>query len=83
MYFNFCKANNIICYDYMDACRKYGRSADAFDKVCQEAVEMVVSPKTLYDMILVDEAQDFSKYFLQMCYMSLPKTKTNTIGSVV
>ncbi len=73
MYFNFCKANNIICYDYMDACRKYGRSADAFDKVCQEAVEMVVSPKTLYDMILVDEAQDFSKYFLQMCYMSLPK----------
>ncbi len=34
---------------------------------------MVVSPKTLYDMILVDEAQDFSKYFLQMCYMSLPK----------
>ncbi len=61
----------------------YGRSADAFDKVCQEAVEMVVSPKTLYDMILVDEAQDFSKYFLQMCYMSLPKTRTNTIGSVV
>ena len=26
----------------------------------------------LYDVILVDEAQDFSKYFLQMCYMSLP-----------
>ena len=26
----------------------------------------------MYDVILVDEAQDFSKYFLQMCYMSLP-----------
>lgn len=73
LYFNFCKGNNLVCYDYMDACRKFGRNADVFDRVCQEAVEMVVNPKTLYDVILVDEAQDFSKYFLQMCYMSLPK----------
>lgn len=73
LYFNFCKANNIVCYDYMDACRKYGRNSLPFDKVCQEAVESVTEPKTLYDVILVDEAQDFSKYFLQMCYMSLPK----------
>lgn len=73
LYFNFCKANNIVCYDYMDACKKYGRNSLSFDKVCQEAVESVTEPKTLYDVILVDEAQDFSKYFLQMCYMSLPK----------
>ena len=71
--FNFCKVNNIVCYDYMDACTKYGRNSLSFDKVCQEAVESVTEPKTLYDVILVDEAQDFSKYFLQMCYMSLPK----------
>ena len=25
LYFNFCKANNLVCYDYMDACQKYGR----------------------------------------------------------
>ncbi len=73
LYFNFCKANNIVCYDYMDACRKFNRNEVVFDKVCQEAVETVVNPKTLYDVILVDEAQDFSKYFLQMCYLSLPK----------
>lgn len=73
LYFNFCKANNIVCYDYMDACKKYGRNSLPFDKVCQEAIESVTDPKTLYDVILVDEAQDFSKYFLQMCYMSLPK----------
>lgn len=73
LYFNFCKANNLVCYDYMDACRKFGRDSFAFDKVCQEAVEMTTNPKALYDVILVDEAQDFSKYFLQMCYMSLPK----------
>lgn len=73
LYFNFCRENNLVCYDFMDACRKFGRDESAFDKVCQEAVEAVTQPKTLYDMILVDEAQDFSKYFLQMCYMSLPK----------
>lgn len=73
LYFNFCKANNIVCYDYMDACEKYGRNSMLFDKVCQEAVETVAEPKVLYDVILVDEAQDFSKYFLQMCYMSLPR----------
>lgn len=73
LYFNFCKANNIVCYDYLDACRKYNRNASVFDKVCQEAVEMVSNPKILYDVILVDEAQDFSKYFLQLCYMSLPQ----------
>lgn len=73
LYFNFCKANNIVCYDYMDACRKFTRNEVVFDKVCQEAVETVVNPKILYDVILVDEAQDFSKYFLQMCYLSLPK----------
>ncbi|WP_373215561.1 DEAD/DEAH box helicase [Ruminococcus sp. 5_1_39BFAA] len=75
LYFNFCKANNLVCYDYMDACRKFGRDSFAFDKVCQEAVEMVSDPEVLYDAILVDEAQDFSKCFLQMCYMSLPKEK--------
>ena len=72
LYFNFCRANNIVCYDYMDACKKYGRNSYAFDKVCQEAVEAVSNPKPLYDVILVDEAQDFSKYFLRVCYMSLP-----------
>lgn len=74
LYFNFCKANNLVCYDYGEACQKYGRDGAVFDKICQEAVETVVNPQTLYDMILVDEAQDFSKYFLRMCYLSLPKT---------
>lgn len=73
LYFNFCRANNLVCYDYDEACRKYGRNELVFDRVCQEAVEMAVDPTPLYDVILVDEAQDFSKYFLQMCYISLPK----------
>ncbi len=73
LYFNFCKANNLDCYDYQDACRKYGRNSQPFDRICEEAVEAVTDPETLYDVILVDEAQDFSKYFLRMCYMSLPK----------
>lgn len=73
LYYDFCRANNIECYDYQEACRKYGRSATVFSEICKEAVESVTSTQKLFDVILVDEAQDFSKYFLRMCYMSLPK----------
>ena len=60
----FVRQINLVCYDYMDACQKYGRNSSAFDRVCEEAVESVTNPQPLYDVILVDEAQDFSKYFL-------------------
>lgn len=72
MYYNFCRANNLPSYDYQEACQKYGRTPQVFAKLCQEAVENVGTPAALYDVILIDEAQDFSKYFLRMCYMSLP-----------
>ena len=49
LYFNFCRVNNIVCYDYNDACQKFGRNATAFDMVCQEAVESVVDPTLLRD----------------------------------
>ncbi|MBD5484983.1 MAG: ATP-binding domain-containing protein [Lachnospiraceae bacterium] len=73
LYYDFCRANNVECYDYQEACRKYGRTSSVFSKICKEAVENVSSTQKLFDVILVDEAQDFSKYFLRMCYMSLPK----------
>lgn len=73
LYFNFCRANNLACYDYNEACQKFGRNELVFDRVCQEAMETVITPRPLYDVILVDEAQDFSKYFLRMCYISLPQ----------
>lgn len=74
VYYDFCKYNNLTYYDYGEAVRKFGRD-NTFHAVCREAYESVKNPVKLYDVILVDEAQDFSHYFLQMCYMSLPDDK--------
>lgn len=73
IYYEFCINNNIEYFDYASAKEKYIREDDFFGAVCKEAINKVKNSKPLYDVILVDEAQDFSKYFLRMCYSMLPK----------
>lgn len=53
-------------YDFAQAKRKFG--FEPFEKVCQEAIQKMNRSVPLYDVILIDEAQDFSKYFFQICY---------------
>ena len=51
---------------------------NAFSKVCELAVRQVrpiSQSKGLYDAILIDEAQDFSPAFLQLCYRLLKDPK--------
>ncbi|WP_058994022.1 DEAD/DEAH box helicase [Sarcina ventriculi] len=73
LYYKFCLENNKKYYDLSSAKEKYGKDQEnIFDLVCEEAIKDVGEGKPLYDVILVDEAQDFSKYFLRMCYKSLP-----------
>lgn len=74
MYYDFCKYNNINYYDYGEAVKRFGQN-EPFKCVCMEAVLSVNEPVKLFDVILVDEAQDFSEYFLQICYRSLPADK--------
>lgn len=73
LYYNFCMANNVEYLDFGAAKERYRYNNDIFGQLCKEALEKVNNPKKLYDVILVDEAQDFSKYFLRLCYESLPK----------
>jgi superfamily I DNA and RNA helicase len=73
LYYNFCMENNVEYLDFGSAKSKYRYSDDLFGEICRDALESVKNPKKLYDVILVDEAQDFSKYFLRLCYSSLPK----------
>lgn len=73
IYYEFCMANNVEYLDFNMANEKYKRSDDIFRDVCQNAIQSAKEFKTLYDVILIDEAQDFSKYFLRMCYSMLPK----------
>ncbi|EGT4141235.1 DEAD/DEAH box helicase [Clostridium perfringens] len=74
IYYEFCMKNNIEYLDYSGAKAKFGnRTEDLFGAVCKKALESAKKIEPMYDMILVDEAQDFSKYFLRMCYSVLPE----------
>lgn len=73
LYYDYCIANNIEYLDYKAAKNKYQTESDLFGKVCEEAVKQGKQSPKLFDVILIDEAQDFSKYFFRMCYNMLPE----------
>jgi superfamily I DNA and RNA helicase len=75
IYFNICKDYNIEYFDFKSArklTRIYGKE---FDKVCEKALIEINNFKKKYDLIVIDEAQDFSKDFLKICYNILGETK--------
>lgn len=75
IYFNFCLDHNVEYLDFKSAkslTRVYGRE---FDKVCEKALKEVKTIKSKYDLIVIDEAQDFSKEFLYICYQILKEPK--------
>lgn len=74
IYYTFCEANNVEYCDFMTARDKYGR-IDPFGEICEKALHEAKSVEPLYDVILVDEAQDFSPAFLRLCYEMLNKPK--------
>lgn len=74
LYYMFCSVNNVEYLDFMAAKKKYGIT-DPFGKVCAKALDDASDIKSLYDVILVDEAQDFSPSFLRMCYDMLNEPK--------
>ncbi|MEG4802794.1 ATP-binding domain-containing protein [Microcoleus sp. ARI1-B5] len=67
IYYEFCKRHNIEYRDLNSAkmMTKYGQE---FDIVCEEALTKVKTFERYYDAILIDEAQDFSRHFLRLCY---------------
>lgn len=73
LYYTFCTLQGIEYYDYMSAKRKYPENT--FGKVCEKAVAEMKGSCPVYDAILVDEAQDFSPYFLRICYELLEEPK--------
>lgn len=74
IYYNFCKMHNVEYLDFQ-AARAKSSYATAFAYACEVAMENVHNFSTMYDAILVDEAQDFSKDFLRLCYEILPTKK--------
>ncbi len=71
IYHKFCRANLTPYYDFGMAKAKFGEQKE-FQGVCAEALAMTKQPVDLYDMIMIDEAQDLPVEFLRLCFVSLP-----------
>ena len=79
IYFEVCKEHGIEYRDLSNA-KQLARSIDkdpnlAFDIVCYEALKTIQNFNQYYDALLIDEAQDFSKHFLQLCYKIVKSPK--------
>jgi len=75
IYYTFCSLNNVPYFDYITARNMYGIK-DPFGEICEKALSEVKNTIVeTFDVILVDEAQDFSPSFLRMCYEMLKSPK--------
>lgn len=75
IYYEVCKKHGIEYRD-LDSAKKLTRIyGQEFDAVCEEAFSKIQNFEKYYDAILIDEAQDFSKHFLKLCYEILKEPK--------
>lgn len=73
IYYTYCKQSGAEYFDLQEARAKF--PGKEFEGVCISAVNEGKIPDPLYDAILVDEAQDLSAAFLQICYQLLTEKK--------
>jgi superfamily I DNA and RNA helicase len=74
IYHKFCRLHQIPFLDFKTARAKFGDDKE-FEGACAEALLKVEESSTLYDIILIDEAQDFPPDFLRLCYKFLKDPK--------
>lgn len=74
LYYKFCTTHGLEYYDYNSAKTLFGRNSE-FDGSCNKALQEFKEVKPLYDVILIDEAQDFPPAFLRLCYELLTEEK--------
>lgn len=75
IYYNLCKNHEIEYFDFKSS-RSLGLpSGQEFDAVCRNALENIKVINSKYDLIVIDEAQDFSSDFLKICYKLLHDPK--------
>lgn len=70
IYYEFCQAHDIDYLNFKSARQKF-RSGEEFSEACKQAISQVREDKQLYDVMLVDEAQDLPEEFLRLCYRLL------------
>lgn len=73
LYYTFCGLQGIEYYDFANAKKQF--EGNYFGKVCEKALKEMKRKTSVYDAVLVDEAQDFSPHFLKLCYELLKEPK--------
>ncbi len=74
IYYEFCRVNDVEYLDFRTARTRYGRQ-NPFSSACEVAFRASRDSTPVYDAILIDEAQDFSPWFLRLCYQLLRNPK--------
>lgn len=75
IYHKFCKEHGLTFMDFGAAKFKFGSGEKAFPGVCAEALNYEGEVNQIYDLILIDEAQDFPPEFLRLCHRFLAAPK--------
>ncbi len=70
VYHSFCRVNEVPFLDFGAAKRRFGDGKE-FVGACSEALAAAKQPVALYDLMLIDEAQDLPIEFVRLCYRSL------------
>ena len=71
---SFCRNHNLQYLDFRTALGMFGR-VGTLGRLSEFALGQIHEPKQLYDVILVDEAQDFTPPFLRLCLSLLKEPK--------
>ena len=74
IYHEFCRLHNVEYLDFRTATTRFQKGKE-FAQICEKALDEAENIKQIYDVILVDEAQDLSPAFLRLCYEFLKKEK--------
>ena len=73
IYHEFCRTHDLEYFDFNKA-RQFGQGKE-FSGACADALRNCKEFKSIYDVILVDEAQDLPPEFLRICYEVLREKK--------
>lgn len=75
VYYEVCLRHGVSPLNVREAKAKYGNSANLFSRMCGELIKSIKEFHKMYDCILIDEAQDFDKNYLQLCLKILDQNQ--------
>lgn len=75
VYYEVCLRHGVEPMNVAEAKGKFGIQDGLFSKVCGDLLSSVSEFHKMYDCILIDEAQDFDKNYLQLCLKILGSSK--------